>query len=214
MNTLNPWRPDADWESFLVDRTFTGRQEEMDLLSRELLTSDAKAVVILGSAGMGKTTLAMMFGHLNRDFFSAGVYHVHATPVESLGRTVDAHVSNPTSPYLLVLDEVETRPEYELRFEIQELRRARPSARLICISRRQFLAAQVDLTIQLLGLKQAEFFELLAKTGAFVDNVGLNTELFEVLSGNVLATRLVSDLLQSGRSSPHELLLRLKGFLT
>lgn len=212
MNTHNPWLPDAGWDAFLVDRTFTGRRQEMDLLHRELLTSEAKAVAIVGSAGMGKTTLAMMFGQLNRDFFSAGVYHVHATPVEALDRTVDAHVSNPTSPYLLVLDEVEVRPEYDLRSEIQELRRFRPSARIICISRQQVLAAQVDLTLHLTGLNQAEFFELLTKYGAVIENAGLNTELFEALSGNVLATRLISDLLQSGRMSPRDVLLRLQGF--
>ncbi|MGE0370962.1 MAG: restriction endonuclease [Gammaproteobacteria bacterium] len=212
MNTLTPWLPDADWDSFMVDRTFTGRRQEMDLLRQELLTPEPKAVAIVGSAGMGKTTLAMMFGQLNRDFFSAGVYHVHATPVESLVRTVDAHVSNPSKPYLLVLDEVDTRPAYELRSEIQDLRRARPSARLICISRPQFLAAQLDLTIQLGGLNQAEFFELLAKAGPAAENAGSNKELFEALSGNVLATRLISDLLQTGRISPREVLQRLRGF--
>ncbi|MGE8453982.1 MAG: hypothetical protein ACN6OP_25905, partial [Pseudomonadales bacterium] len=123
----------------------------MDLLRKELLIPEAKAVAIAGSNGMGKTTLAMMFGHLNRDFFSAGVYHVHATSVESLVRTVDAHVSNPYGPYLLILDEIDRRPAYEMRFEIEELRRARPSARLICITTQQFLAMPVDLSLQLRG---------------------------------------------------------------
>ncbi|MGB6104064.1 MAG: restriction endonuclease [Pusillimonas sp.] len=212
MNTLITWLPDVDWDTFLVDRTFTGRRQEMDLLRQELLSPEAKAVAIVGHLGMGKTTLAMMFGQLNRDFFSAGVYHVHATPVESLVRTVDAHVSNPTNPYLLLLDEVDMRPAYELGPEIQELRRARPSARLICISRQQFLAAQVDLTLHLRGLNQSEFFELLSKAGTLAENAGSNQELFEALSGNVLATRLISDLLQSHRMSPREVLQRLRGF--
>lgn len=212
MNILNPWLPDAEWDNFLGNSTFTGRRQEMDLLRRELLTPEAKAVAIVGSHGMGKTTLAMMFGQRSRDFFSAGVYHVHATPIESLGRTVDAHVSNPSNPYLLVLDEVERRPAYDLRSEIQELRITRPSARLICISTEQFLAAQVDLTLQLPGLNQAEFFELLTKAGALDENANSNNKLFKALSGNVLATRLISDLLQSGRMSTREVLLRLQGF--
>lgn len=184
----------------------------MDLLARELLTPEAKSVAIIGSAGMGKTTLAMMFGHRNRGFFSAGVYHVHATPIESLKSTVDAHISNPAAPYLLVLDEVEMRPAYDLRAEIHELRKARPSARIICVSRQQVLAAPIDLTLQLAGLDEAEFLELLSKAGSLSGDPETAHDLFHSVSGNILATRLIADLLKSGQMSPRQILLNLRAF--
>ncbi|SFT72153.1 restriction endonuclease [Paraburkholderia aspalathi] len=161
---------------------------------------------------MGKTALALMFGQMYRDFFSAGVYHVHASPVESLDRTVDANVSHPSNPYLLVLDEIEARPVDDLQVEIQELRRVRPSARLICISRRQVSIPAFDSTIRLSGLSQSEFMELLAKAGTFAQSAESQGELFEALSGNVLATHIVADLLQTQRLSTREILLRLQGF--
>lgn len=212
MSAFKPTVLDIDWNDYLVDRTFTGRQQEIDFLCRELLSSEAKAVGIIGSAGMGKTSLAMMFGHSNREFFPAGVYHVHATPFESLPRTVDAHVSDPSSPYLLILDEVDIRPALDLHSEIQELRRSRPSARLICISRREIQAGPIDLTIQLQGLNQAEFYELLNKTGAIAQESETGARLFRALSGNLLATHLIADMLQAGRMSQREVLHRLQGF--
>ncbi len=212
MNTLSPGVPNTDWENFFGDRTFTGRRQEIDLLARELLTPESKAVAIVGSAGMGKTALALMFGDLNRRFFPAGVYHVHATPLEPLKSTVDAHVSNPSAPYLLVLDEVDIRPSYDLPAEIRELRKARPSARIIFVSRLQGLTAPIDLTLQLAGLSEPEFLEFLSKAGSLSGDTETARNLFRSVSGNLLATRLIADLLKSGQMSPRQMLLSLRDF--
>ena len=73
-----------DWTEHTIDRRFTGRAQELDLLSRELLAPDPKVVAITGAPGAGKTALAMMFAHMNASAFPAGVYHIHASPFESL----------------------------------------------------------------------------------------------------------------------------------
>src|SRR5258707_899149 len=111
---------DNGGDDFALKQTFVGREQELDLLRRELLLPEAKAVCITGPYGMGKTALAMMFAHSNRDAFPGGVNHVNATPFESLSQTVAANISSPSRPHLLILDEVHIRPAERLHAEIAQ----------------------------------------------------------------------------------------------
>ncbi len=170
---------DHDWTDFPLQPMFVGREQELDLLRRELLLPESKAVCITGGYGMGKTALAMMFAYSYHELFPAGVYHVHATPFETVPQTVDAHVSNPSSPYLLILDEVDTRPIQQLHAELAGIRASRPSARLICISRNPFGDAGFDLTIQLRGFDRSAFDKLLHRlvsSGANFESSGSPTD--------------------------------------
>jgi len=76
-----------------IKKFFVGRQRELEILQRELTGPDAKFVCILGPGGMGKTSLAMMFADINRDFFSGGVYNFHATTLERVDVSIDRHVT-------------------------------------------------------------------------------------------------------------------------
>ena len=203
---------DNDWTDFPLQSTFVGREQELDLLRRELLLPQAKAVCITGSAGMGKTALAMMFAHSNRELFPAGVYHMHATPFEPIPQTVAAHVSNPSSPYLLILDDVDARPRQQLRTEISEVRASRPPARLICISRDSFGDAGLDLTLQLGGFDKASFDRLLRRLASRVTDFDSSEQLFAAVSGHPLALTLIAGLMQSESLSPREIMLRLRAF--
>ncbi|AJZ60901.1 restriction endonuclease family protein [Paraburkholderia fungorum] len=192
--------------------SFVGRQREIDALSAALLGPDARAAAIVGETGMGKTALARMFGHLNQEFFSAGIYSVRVTPYESLGNAIDSHVSHPTNPYLLILEYLEDKPAPELQAELHELRRSRPNARLIGTSRHDLGLKQFDLTLHLKGFERAEFYELLTKAQGVLDDKEPRDLLFDVLSGNVLGARAVADILQAGTMSPREILSRLRNF--
>lgn len=169
-------------------------------------------MAISGAPGSGKTALAMTFAHQHAAAFPAGTYHVHATPFETLHETVAAHVSNPSVPYLLVLDELESRQPQQQHAEIAELRRTRPSARIICISRVQGWFAQADLILQLSNLSRADFQELLNKL-RFVDSSPASaSEIYEALGGNPLLARLATEYLRSSAQTPRQLLEHLRSF--
>ncbi len=203
---------DHDWTDFPLQPMFVGREQELDLLRRELLLPESKAVCITGGYGMGKTALAMMFAYSYHELFPAGVYHVHATPFETVPQTVDAHVSNPSSPYLLILDEVDTRPIQQLHAELAGIRASRPSARLICISRNPFGDAGFDLTIQLRGFDRSAFDKLLHRLVSSGANFESSDQLFHAVSGHPLALTQVAELMQSESMSPREIMLRLRHF--
>ncbi len=201
-----------DLTDFTVDKGFTGRRQELELLGRELLLPDAKVVAVTGTPGAGKTALAMAFAHLHRDAFPAGTYHIHATPWEPLQDTVAANVSNPSAPYLLILDELEARPPHQQYAELQGIRASRPSARIICIATRYGWSGQSDLTLELGNLSRAEFNELVEKLRGTHDPSVLDTDLFGAFGGNPLLARLTADLLKSSSLTPRDLLRRLQSF--
>ncbi|MCG8073238.1 MAG: restriction endonuclease [Candidatus Thiodiazotropha taylori] len=201
-----------DWTNYILDERFTGRQKELDVLAREIIGPDPNVVAITGAPGAGKTALAMMFAHIYRDAFPAGAYHVHATPFETLLNSVSASVSNPSSPYLLILDDLESRQPQQQLEEILQLRRSRPSARLICISRIHSWQGQADLTLELGNLNHAEVEELIRKLG--VSQSGLNeaSQLLQSINGHPLALTLIADLLRSSSRTPRELWQYLQSF--
>jgi restriction system protein len=212
MNRSDPNGPTPGWDGFLHDPTFTGRQAELAVLRSVLLAPEARAVCLSGDAGMGKTTLAMVFGRSHQDFFTAGVYHVHAKPFHPLTAAVEAHVSHPANPYLLILDDVDTRRVDDVRAEIQALKRQRPSARLIYIARQQAPVDPGDRTIRLAGLDHTALKAILAKASLLGRNTPMGDALIDALAGNARATWAVADLLHSGRMSPRDVLQALRDF--
>lgn len=201
-----------DWSDYSIDKGFAGRRQELDMLARELLLPEAKVVAVTGASGTGKTALAMMFANLHRDSFPAGIYHIHATPWESLQDTISAHVSNPSASNLLILDELEARPPHQQYAELQEVRSLRPSARIICIARSSTWSGQSDRTLELGNLSRADFSELVDKLKGFRDTGDLEMDLFTALGGNPLSTRMAADLLESYSLTPRDLLRRLHSF--
>jgi restriction system protein len=201
-----------DWTNFTFDKRFSGRRQELDLLARELLLPDAKVVAITGEPGVGKTALAMMFAHLHRDAFPAGTYHLHANSFEPLPDTIAASVSNPTAPYLLILDDLDFRQPNQQYAELMEVRASRSTARIICVSRSSAWHGNADLTLELRNLNLTDFSELFDKLTGFSGAGHLNTNAFEVLGGNPLFAHLASDLLKSSSLTPLEVLRRFHSF--
>lgn len=201
-----------DWSNYTLDHSFIGRRQELDFLARELLLSQPKITAITGSPGSGKTALAMAFAYQYGKAFPAGTYHVYATPFEPLQATIATHVSNPSSPHLLILDELESLQSLQLNIELLELRRARPSARMICISRHPNLTDVADSSLQLERLKQADFHEFLQKLKFFGGGPALDEEAYEALGGNPLLARLTAEYLHSSSLTPRQVIEYLRSF--
>jgi restriction system protein len=191
---------------------FVGRQSELEILRRELAGPTAKTVAISGPAGIGKTALAMAFAASNRDAFSAGVYNLHATPFEALDESVRRVVSSGVEPYLIILNELDARPQETVDHELSLLRQAYPNARVVLTSRVSQASSGVDLQLRLGGLSQAETRELLRKRLAYHASPELVPGLYELALGNPLATTLAADLLSREDVTPRQLLERLHAF--
>lgn len=191
---------------------FVGRQSELEILHRELTDPGAKFVCILGPGGMGKTSLAMMFAETNRDSFPGGVYNLHATSLEGVDVTIDRDVKSNTAPYLIIVDDLETRPPDKIEHELYLVRQSHPNGRLLATTRLSYPSTIFDLQLRLSGLSQAEFHHLLQKRLHYLGTPQTANEMYEAFMGHPLAARLAVDLLKKGDITPRELLKRLQSF--
>lgn len=154
--------------------------------------------------------MGMAFAQRHHGQFPAGIYHVYAVPDRPLAQSIAETVSHPSAPYLLVLDELERRPQAGLSREIQAIRRKRPSARLLCLGVGVRLDRIADVSLELGGLTRPDVDMLLHLVLRAQRNG--DTAAFESLKRNPLLTHEVSQLLQSPSMTPRELLLKLRSF--
>jgi len=199
-----------DWSGAGPSSVFVGRESELGVLEQHLLAPEPRLAVVTGDYGSGKTALAMFFARKNYKAFPAGTYHVYATHTEPLAEAIDKQVSHPTAPYLLMLDELETRPTGRQLEEVQEVRRTRPSARVLCLGRMLAWADRADTSIELGGLARSEV-DILLRVLVRSQRTG-DSKLFESLKGNLLLGREAAELLHSPSLTPRALMLRLRSF--
>lgn len=197
---------------FPIANLFVGRQRELDILQRELVGPETRTVWISGSAGMGKTSLALMFAELQRKAFPGGVFNLNATPLETLDRTASRQPLQTSGPCLVIVNDVEARPQHQVAQELAAIRRLYPAARVLVTSRSAPVSGATDLQLNLDGLSQQEFHELLRRRLAYSGSSQLADELFASLQGHPLAARLATDILKAGDMTPRELLERLQSF--
>lgn len=192
---------------------FIGRQSELEILDQELLGPTSKIVSITGSAGIGKTSLAMVFAELNKKAFPAGTFCLQATPYESLLSSVNRDANPNSSPYLLIINDLETRPQDLLREELNALQRNHPKAQILLTSRYQHNFNNIDRQLEIGGFSENEFHKFLEKKLlAYSGSSQLVNELYASLKGHPLATNIVADLLQKGDLTPRQLLEKLVEF--
>jgi len=202
----------AEREGSLIEHTFIGRVPEMETLSYELMAEQAGAISIVGEAGMGKTAIAHIFGQRNRAFFTGGVHHLLGLGLDSIRDKVESHVPHSSAPYLIILDELDSHRPEALRTELLEMRRDRPSARIICISRQLDLTAAVNRTIELSGLKRAASLDLLVRSAGLLQATGSKDDLLNVLTGSTPTVAQLTELSQSRMLSPRDVIMLLRGF--
>lgn len=195
-----------------LQKLFVGRQSELEILHRELIGTATKFVCISGPGGMGKTSLAMMFAETNRDYFSGGVYRCHATSFEGVDITVNRQVKKNNHPYLIIIDDLETRPPDKIDHELFFIRQNFSNARLLATTRFAPPSTIFDLQLKLSGLSQEESHELLQTRLHYSSSSQDAHEMYKALMGHPLAIRLAVDLLKKEDITPRELLLKLQSF--
>jgi restriction system protein len=190
---------------------FVGREKEMDSLRRTLLEDKPATVCISGPRGIGKTTLAWAFAYQSREFFPGGVHNLQAAPFEPLDRTVDREVLG-GGRVLIVIDDLDVRPQRQINDEIAGIRREHPTAGIIVASHFPIHADLLDLDLRLDGLSQDEFRELLKMRLAVAGTADFTRELYASFLGSPFAAYLVAHVLKSGKVKQEEILPRLRDF--
>lgn len=206
------WSAGKNWDEYSAPSFFVGRETELRFLESRLLSDSSVAVAITAQAGMGKTALASSFVHSHNSHFPAGTYSVRGTPSQRLRDTVDGAVSNPRKPYLLVLDDLDARPFDSLADEVNEIRVARPSARLLLLSRRNGASLPADVTLRLTGLNKFEFHELFERSLVASPPEATLQDMFDFSKGNAAFASLLARLLQAGDRPASEILEALSAF--
>ena len=186
---------------------FVGRDAELRYLERQLLGGGRGVVQVVGEYGTGKTALGWHFAQRHLDDFPAGVYHVYAHPDQSLTSSISERVSHPNAPYLLILDELDRRPPAELPKEILAVRKERRAARLLCIGRDVDVGKIGGPPLRLEGFSSSVETMLQMLLGSERGGVG---PALETLERSKLFADETSKLLQDGRLTPREILLRLR----
>lgn len=115
-------------------------------------------------------------------------------------------------PYLVIINDAEVRPQIGISEEIINLRLRYPLARIILTSRAPAESAGIDLHINLTGLSESEFDQLLRKRMLVERAVDLSTKLFDTFAGIPLGATLVADLLKRMALTPQEVLECLSPF--
>ncbi len=190
---------------------FVGRDRELEILGRELLGTEPRTVCITGCAGAGKTSLARAFAALNPTAFPEGVYNLHATPFETLVQTAEREVTVQRGTVLIIIDDTEVRPQYNVSAELEILRKTHPNAKVILTSRAFVAPPVVDLNLKLSGLSQSEFMVLLERHFAEPER-DVAHKLYKMFAGHPLGATLAGDILDSGIVTWQELLVRLSPF--
>jgi restriction system protein len=194
-----------------------GRTRELEEI-RSAFQRDIRGVMVLGAAGVGKTTLVSMFFRQYRDQFPGGVYGSAASWAESPTHLINRVLSSvPKEITLLVIDDAEALDNAGI-IELQSYVQEHSSLRVILTSRHDLPLPTQFHRIHLSGLNREEFSELLNLRNAIVHgkfDEALAERLFKVAGGNALFANLAVDAVRNGIvSSWEELFQHLRAYST
>lgn len=192
-----------DWTDLSFNEHFIGRVKELSLIERELIYKDARFVSITGDAGIGKTSLALMFAQNNSSAFPGGVFHIHAIPFEHIATTVSACASSIDQKHLLILDDMQRMDPIQRNEDVAVLLQIRPSARVIFLSREQDSFEQKYLSLHLSGLSTGESHQLLR---ALETSDALIESVHSLLGGNPLSAQMFAEHSKTTMLTPRQVI--------
>lgn len=197
--------------------SFIGRQEELAQMD-SLLKEKKRGIVLLGMAGVGKSSLARMYAERHKANFPGGVFTVSASWAESSSHLLErAFEKSPLEPSLLIIDDAEVLSESGLQ-PIRNVLKRYADLTVILTSRKALEIDQDFVTLELAGLTRKEIQELASLRLAVAEgqlNSPLIERLFQLAGGNpALITVAIEAVKNSAVSSWQELFQYLRDFQT
>jgi restriction system protein len=196
---------------------FVGRQEELSQMDSSLGDKD-RGVILLGMAGIGKSSLARMYAERHKAKFPGGVFTVSASWAESSSHLLErAFEKPPVQPSLLIINDAEVLREDGF-LPIRNALKKYSNLKIILTSRQPLEMDQDFKTLRLDGLNREEFQELsslkLAVSEGQLDS-NLVERLFQLAGGNpALASIAIEAVKNAAVSSWQELFQYLRNFQT
>lgn len=180
---------------------FVGRQTELKAVRSEFLRG-VRGIIIVGSAGSGKTSLALTFARRFGEEFPGGVGGASASWAESPDQLLRRvlHGQSATEARLVVLDDAEALDEDAVH-QLQHALRQDPHLRLLLTSRRSLPLEEDFERVELGGLSREEFDEFLRLRNALAHDeltAEVADELFRVAGGSALMADLAVTAVKEG----------------
>lgn len=126
-----------------------GREDELMMLDQAFFGAGRRVVCITGAPGVGKSSLAALFGNRRKSLLPGGMYRFAVGPLQSPSELTLGSVPELGVPTLVVWNLDTELPDGVLERNIVRVATARPTAKLLLTSRRPYASKLVDLTIKL-----------------------------------------------------------------
>jgi restriction system protein len=179
---------------------FVGRRQELENINHAFGTG-LRGVLIFGSAGVGKTSLARIFASNYKYEFPGGAAHTYASqfenPVDVVTRVFN---KPPIQSALLVIDEAHLLGESS-RAQLLDILNRYPKLKIILISQLKLELPDGFITIHLTGFDRNEFRELHQLRNAIAHGEINNQtvqRLFDLTGGNPAIAVIASEAVTSG----------------
>jgi len=191
---------------------FVGRVHELNQLRDWFSNPDHRLALIAGVAGSGKTALIWAFAGYSHHIFPGGIYFSTANGPESPAQFAQRVMPKRfRQRALLVIDNAECLSG-DVEQDIRAILANQPKLNLLMAGRLVLNFADIDqLNIQLGGLREAEFRELIAKRLSATDRATAE-KLWAAFNGSPLLAQLAGRTVREGILSLSELASKLTNF--